>query len=241
MVAHNRAMVSPMKPQKDTSAMAHHIQSIVLPLAGIWGHSKANWVPVHLPTDLSRSLHLARAGLADRDPRPHLGFGIDPLTMSPAPGSIGALKHEGQGGRLYERKLSSVSSPITKSIRAFIDAHIASFEKLDLLIALQRASDRGATVRELMDTMNITRDEMNDLLRELVAEGLVIEAEESFTLQPRESDESTLTELLRVYESNKALLVTAIAESAMDRLRTLAGRAFADAFVIRKKPGGDHG
>jgi hypothetical protein len=56
----------------------------------------------------------------------------------------------------------------------------------------------------------------------------------SSTLSP------ALRQLLeRVSSFEKLVLVKAIAGRAMDRLRNLAGRAFGEAFVIRKKPGGN--
>jgi hypothetical protein len=75
----------------------------------------------------------------------------------------------------------------------------------------------------------------------LSAGGLVARAADgAISLAPRTAeDRAALDELARVYDEDKIALVKAIAETAMDRLRNLAGRAFAEAFVIRKKPGGN--
>jgi hypothetical protein len=72
--------------------------------------------------------------------------------------------------------------------------------------------------------------------------GLVSSDHDDVTLAPRgPAEQRVLDELVAAYQDDRMTLVKVIAESALDRLRNLAGRAFADAFIIGKKPGGDDG
>lgn len=134
-----------------------------------------------------------------------------------------------------------VATPLSHTLRRLIDTHIDSFEKLELLMLLMRAPDERRTVGELARALELDADEVSSIVAALSAGGLVERAANgTVSLAPRTpEDRAALDELAQVYDDDKLELVKAIAESAMDRLRNLAGRAFAEAFVIRKKPGGD--
>jgi DNA-binding IclR family transcriptional regulator len=127
-------------------------------------------------------------------------------------------------------------------LRKLLDTHIESFEKLELLMFLRRAPGASGTVGEVASAIGLGNDEVRTIAAQLMAAGLVTRSDGSITLAPRSpEDRAALEELGRVYDDDKIVLVKVIAETAMDRLRNLAGRAFAEAFVIRKKPGGSDG
>ena len=137
--------------------------------------------------------------------------------------------------------MSSILSP---ALRKLLDTQVESFEKLELLMLLRRSPSGPKTAGELALTLNIGSDEVRSIVAALSAAGLVARAADgAISLAPlRPEAQAVLDELARVYEEDKIVLVKVIAETAMDRLRNLAGRAFADAFVIRKnKKGGDDG
>jgi DNA-binding MarR family transcriptional regulator len=136
---------------------------------------------------------------------------------------------------------SEVSSSLSHTLRKLIGAHVESFEKLELLMLLARAAGGRRTQGELASALGLEGDEVRSIVDALSAAGLVARAADgAVSLAPRTAeDRAALDELARVYEEDKISLVKAIAETAMDRLRNLAGRAFAEAFVIRRKPGGN--
>jgi DNA-binding GntR family transcriptional regulator len=114
---------------------------------------------------------------------------------------------------------------------------VSSFEKLELVIALRRAPAQQSTVHELARTLDVDRDEVRALVNDLAGDGLLVaSAGGEVTLA---AHAGAMNELAALYDADKLVLVKAIAGRAMDRLRNLAGRAFAEAFVIRKKPGGN--
>ncbi len=130
-----------------------------------------------------------------------------------------------------------MSSKLSLPLRTLIDTQVDSFEKLEIVMALRRAP---ASVAALAAATNLDRDDVRRLVRELATAGLVDSVTES-DYKLAASKSGVLDELAVVYETDKATLVMAIADRAMDRLRNLAGRALAEAFVIRKKPGGNDG
>jgi hypothetical protein len=88
--------------------------------------------------------------------------------------------------------------------------------------------------------LDLGSDEVREIVAALTAAGLVSRVDGTVSLAPRSAEHrAALDELAQVYDDDKITLVKAIAETAMERLRNLAGRAFAEAFVIRKKPGGN--
>jgi Mn-dependent DtxR family transcriptional regulator len=134
-----------------------------------------------------------------------------------------------------------VSTALSQTVRQLLDTHVESFEKLELLMLLRRAPGGRSTSGELALALDLGGDEVREIVAALSSAGLVARADDGgISLAPRTAeDRAALDELARVYDEDKIALVKAIAETAMDRLRNLAGRAFADAFVIRKKRGGD--
>jgi len=134
----------------------------------------------------------------------------------------------------------ALPTTLSPSLRALLDERVNSFEKLELVMALRRAPGQQSTVRDLASVLESERDEVRGLLDHLVRDGLVeVLADGNFELAPKGADAVAIDELAAQYTADKIVIVMTIAESAMDRLRNLAGRAFAEAFVIRKKPGGD--
>lgn len=135
----------------------------------------------------------------------------------------------------------STSTSLTPALRKLLETHVESFEKLELLMLLGRTPGGHQTAGELALALNLGTDEIREIVAALAAAGLIARAPDGqISLAPRTAEQrAVLGELARVYEDDRIMLVKAIAETAMERLRSLAGRAFADAFVIRKKPGGN--
>lgn len=52
---------------------------------------------------------------------------------------------------------------------------------------------------------------------------------------------SAIDQLASLYDEDRLLVVTSLSEIAMNRIRGMAARTFADAFQLRKKKGQDDG
>lgn len=120
-------------------------------------------------------------------------------------------------------------------------AGVDSLDKLEIVVALHRAPDRASTFSALRAKLGLDRDELRRSLRELAAAGLVADGEADPVVLARasETDEAILSEIVARYAADKVPLAIAITEIALDRLRTMAARAFADAFVIRRRQRGE--
>jgi hypothetical protein len=136
-----------------------------------------------------------------------------------------------------------VPAAVSPSLRKLLDSTIDSIEKLDLIVALHGADDRCLPIDSLTARLGLAgREEVRRLTQELSAHGLIIataaspggQDEEVILVAQSDESEATLLELATVYERDKALLIVAIAESAIERLRELAGRAFTNAFGSRR-------
>lgn len=130
---------------------------------------------------------------------------------------------------------------LSPALRDLLDTGIDSFEKLEVVVGLHRDAARRGSQEELATALALGRDEMRKLVGELERAGLLArDGADTLVLAPQSAEASTaLVELVRLYDVDKISLVKAILDRAMARLRNLAGRAFSDAFVIRKKPEGD--
>lgn len=130
---------------------------------------------------------------------------------------------------------------LSPTLRDLLDTGIDSFEKLEVVVALSRDPARRGSRRELARVLELGRDEMRAVVDDLESAGLITrDGDDGLALAPQSGDEAAaLVELVRLYDVDKISLVKAILDRAMERLRNLAGRAFADAFVIRKKREGD--
>jgi hypothetical protein len=135
-----------------------------------------------------------------------------------------------------------VPAAVSPSLRKLLDATIDSIEKLDLVIALYAAPGRRLPIDTLTARLGfVGRDEIRRLAQDLSAHGLTVETlDDHIVLIPQSSaDESALAELAAIHANDKALLIVAIAERAIERLRELAGRAFTQAFATRRRDPGD--
>ena len=130
---------------------------------------------------------------------------------------------------------------LSPALRDLLGTGIDSFEKLEVIVALSRDPARRGSQPELARALELGRDEMRTVVADLEGAGLIVRTgDDELVLAPQSGESATaLAELVRLYDVDKIALVKAILDRAMERLRNLAGRAFADAFVIRKKREGD--
>lgn len=127
---------------------------------------------------------------------------------------------------------------------------IDSFGKLELVLALVRAP-AAMTVADLARVLDLAPDEVRGVATELAHGGLVTiesagagqtdRASEVVRLAPNDADAAALAELAVLYDEDCALVVKTLSTIAMDRIRGMAARRFADAFRLRKRKDGDDG
>lgn len=128
---------------------------------------------------------------------------------------------------------------ITPDIARFVSAFVHSYEHLESLLLLHRDSSRDWSAHEVAETLAVDRERVEPALRELAVAG-IIQASPGVAVRyrgPRETFRELVGGLSYAFEHDKIEVIAAMNRNAVQRLRTDALRAFADAFVIRRRDG----
>jgi hypothetical protein len=130
---------------------------------------------------------------------------------------------------------------VTPQIRRLLEAPLDTFEKLEICMVLWTATARTQSPRELSARIQLPVELVERALDDLVAARFVELAGGLARLTVPAHLVDDVQALVEVYATDRILIVRTLSELAMDRVRSMAARAFADAFLIRKKPEGDDG
>jgi hypothetical protein len=127
---------------------------------------------------------------------------------------------------------------LSRELRNLLLEQIHSYEQLDAAVFLFRLPDRRATTDQLSTELKLSREAARDALDHLAGCGMLgVSSVESpthhYELQPQ--FEPLIEELERFYEENRLELMSIMTANAIERMRTGALRAFANAFVLGKK------
>jgi hypothetical protein len=134
-----------------------------------------------------------------------------------------------------------VNTELPPHVRRLLQNGIDTFEKLEVVVMLRAAPRSVMSVADLATGLKQERSVVRRAALELRAIALVdMTADDEIRLvAPTSRDFDSITELARLYADDRLAVVKALGEIAMQRIRNMASQAFADAFVIRKKPSGD--
>ena len=130
---------------------------------------------------------------------------------------------------------------VCEAIRGFLRDYIDSFESLEVLLLLYR--ERTAwTADELCRRFKIRAPVVDDALASLVRAKLVNTTEQNVLTSYRYADEDLVRDALiasleLTYRDEPLQVIQLMSANAIERLRSGAIRAFADAFVFRKDKG----
>lgn len=134
--------------------------------------------------------------------------------------------------------------PIAPSpaLRRMLERRLDSFEKLEIALALRDAEGHELTVEQLARELQVGSDVLRRLVTALVSSGLVQQVDaDGVKLAATESELVVLEEASRLYMEDRTEIVGLFSSIALDRIRGMAARSFADAFRIGKKKDGDNG
>ena len=121
---------------------------------------------------------------------------------------------------------------IPENVQALLRDYVGSLEELLALLFLYKGSGRGWTVQETAEAVGVPVDEARQALANLRAGGLIVGGENVFEYRS-EASTATVELLARAYEENQVGVMMLLTANAVERIRTGALRAFADAFVIK--------
>ena len=132
---------------------------------------------------------------------------------------------------------------VSPRVRALLATRIDSFEKLELIIALHGEPRATSTFDQMCERLGVARHLLREAAVSLNADSLVqmTSGGELQLLPPTDRDREAIGELVALYSDDRMAVVKALGEIALDRIRNMASKVFADAFVIRKNKDDEHG
>jgi len=122
------------------------------------------------------------------------------------------------------------------AVRDLITEHVDSLEKLELIALLDR-HPVGWTAITAGEELRVPASTAESALAELRQAGILVhEAGVGYQCRPATPELTGAVEgLVRLYESDRVAILTLLASTALDRIRTSAAHTFADAFRVRGK------
>lgn len=127
------------------------------------------------------------------------------------------------------------SVPLPNEVAALIDERLHSFEALETLIVL-RAEPRTWRPSELTQRLGLERDLVSSAVEELVRGGFVVQdADGCWRYAPTDAPTAAaVNALVREYPTARLEILRRLNDNAMERIRSSAATAFADAFRVRR-------
>ncbi|MEO8699366.1 MAG: hypothetical protein ABI867_04955 [Kofleriaceae bacterium] len=135
-------------------------------------------------------------------------------------------------------------------VRKFAERHLDSFEKMQIALALFRGAG-PQTVAALSRLCELEVDEVRKHAEALERSGLLTldsaetgrmgGAGEILQLTPKGEEGAALNDLAQLYDDDPLLVYKLLTNIAMQRIRGMAARTFADAFKLRRGKDDDDG
>jgi hypothetical protein len=125
-----------------------------------------------------------------------------------------------------------VTARVPPEVLGLLESSLGSFEKLELIRA-------GAAVplADLRAALQLDADSMREVIEDLVSAQLIeVSGAPEFRVQlgPR-AQQDDFRSLMALYAEDRVAVMATLASSAMRRIRSMAARTFADAFVLKRK------
>jgi hypothetical protein len=151
------------------------------------------------------------------------------------PPRITCSELDANGGRTHSRNDSVVvSSDLSQELYVLLDEKLDTFEKLELVLALREAG-QPQTVGELALQLQVGNEALQRVVDAVAAAGVVQMLDGDRVRFTSGAWDSALDEAARIHASEPGRFVSVFTRIAMERIRSMAARTFADAFRIRKK------
>jgi len=118
--------------------------------------------------------------------------------------------------------------------------HIDSIEKLEVLLLLRTRAEREWTASEVALELRITEASAAARLADLTSSELLVSDKATpptYRYSPSHSEDTrSISELATAYAERRVSVITFIFSRPQERVR-----GFADAFLLKKRQGGEHG
>lgn len=142
---------------------------------------------------------------------------------------------------------------LPESVRALLRERIESYEELETLLALERLRGTSKTADELTAVVRVNAQLIERALRALETRSLIERRvstggtdvagppglERQYCYAPASGElDNAVRALAKAYAEQPIPIIKLMSENAIQRMRTGAARAFADAFILRKDKNG---
>jgi len=126
---------------------------------------------------------------------------------------------------------------IPEAVRALLSDRIHTYEQLETVVLLFRRSDQQWTAAMVSDELRLSTEAAREALQGLAAQSVLRVTSEASTLRyVWEPDlQPVVDNLIRIYDENRLELMSIMTTNAIERMRTGALRAFANAFLLGGK------
>jgi hypothetical protein len=117
-------------------------------------------------------------------------------------------------------------------LRRLLESKLDTYEKLELVVVLSQRPGRTDTIDVLTRDLQVG----HDVLRRLAAAIDFVEVDgDTVRLVATPEELALVAEGAQLYSADRRQVVKLMTTIAMDRIRGMAARSFADAFTLRKK------
>ena len=136
-----------------------------------------------------------------------------------------------------------MSDSIPEDMGRLLRDGVGSLEGLEVLLLLRKDHARAWPLDEIARRLSIPQTSIEPPVAELVSHGLLAHdhspAGDTWQYAPRSAElEALVDRLASVYEDRRLEVMRLLSAHAMERIRSSAARAFADAFVFGRKKDG---
>lgn len=123
---------------------------------------------------------------------------------------------------------------LTAELQAFLETRLDTLEKLELALALLDPQ-HDTTIAGLARELQIGHDVLFQLANDVARTKLVAVEDGIVKLVATPEERAFLDQAARLYEHDRRFVMGLMSKIAMDQIRRMAARSFADAFDLRKK------
>jgi hypothetical protein len=151
------------------------------------------------------------------------------------PRRSGCLRIEGRHVQIKAAfaSVSTSSRQLPVELRSLLATVIDSFEKLELAWHLAKR-DRPVPETELQQRVQLDGTAFREAIDDLALAQVIVRNDDSIGLGPR-AETPEFESLMQLYAEDRLAVISALMSISIDRIRSMAARSFADAFVLRKK------
>ena len=136
----------------------------------------------------------------------------------------------------------TMAEPIPSDLLELLRQRVGSLEELEVLLLLQRTRERRWAIFEIARELGLPDSIVDTTLVTLRSHDFVTAegpGDAEWNYQPRTAELAALVEgLAAVYLERRLEVMRLLSARALERVRDSAARAFADAFIIRRKKDG---